>query len=133
VLNTEDVGRLALALPGAIEADHHGIPSFRVAGKIFCTIHGATGRLMVKLDPEDQANLAAGHPGVVEPVPGYWGRKGSTFVNLSLADQALAGRLIRMAWTRVAPAKLKTQVMPQFPKSRTLTSNRPGPRLERKA
>jgi hypothetical protein len=61
---------------------------------------------MVKLDPEDQRNLAEGHPGVVEAVPGAWGRKGSTFVAYRLADPALIARLLEMAWTRVAPAAL---------------------------
>jgi hypothetical protein len=32
------VRRLALALPEAVEADHHGRPSFRVAGRIFATL-----------------------------------------------------------------------------------------------
>ena len=62
---------------------------------------------MVKLDPEDQRNLAAGHPGVVEAVPGYWGRKGSTFVAYESADETLASTLLEMAWTNVAPARLK--------------------------
>jgi hypothetical protein len=106
-MTRDDIRRLALALPEAVEADHHGIPSFRVNGKIFCTIHLEKPRLMVKLDPEDQANLAAGHPGVVEPVPGYWGRKGSTFVAYEAADEALVRTLLLMAWTGVAPARLK--------------------------
>ncbi|HVM99234.1 MAG TPA: MmcQ/YjbR family DNA-binding protein [Caulobacteraceae bacterium] len=103
----DDIRGLALALPEAVEADHHGIPSFRVAGKIFCTIHLDRPRMMVKLDPEDQRNLAEAHPGVVEPVPGYWGRKGSTFVAYQRADAALIATLLRMAWTNVAPARLR--------------------------
>ena len=102
-----DIRHLALALPETVEADHHGIPSFRVAGKIFCTIHLQPPQLMVKLDPEDQANLAAGHPGVVGPVPGYWGRKGSTFVAYGQADADLIETLLRMAYANVAPARLK--------------------------
>jgi hypothetical protein len=107
VVDPEDIRRLALALPETVEADHHGIPSFRVGGKIFCTIHLDHPRTMVKLDMEDQQNLAAGHPGVVEPVPGYWGRKGSTFVWYERADEALIETLLRMAWSNVAPARLK--------------------------
>ncbi len=98
---------LALRLPEAAEADHHGIASFRVGGKIFCTIHVATPRLMVKLDPEDQRNLAEAHPGLIEPVPGYWGRKGSTFVAYEQADEALVATLLKMAWTNVSPTRLK--------------------------
>lgn len=108
-MTPEQIRRLALALPEAAEADHHGIPSFRVDGKIFCTIHLEHPRMMVKLDPEDQANLAAGHPGVVEPVPGYWGRKGSTYVAYEPADEALVATLLKMAWTKVAPARLKAR------------------------
>jgi hypothetical protein len=59
----DDIRRLALAFPEAVEADHHGIPSFRVAGKIVCTLHQDRPRMMVKLDVEDQRNLAEAHPG----------------------------------------------------------------------
>ena len=103
----EDIRRLALALPEATETDHHGIPSFRVRGKIFCTLHRDPPRMMVKLDPEDRRNLSEGHPGVVEPVAGYWGRKGSTFVAYERADAALLATLLDMAWTNVAPARLR--------------------------
>jgi hypothetical protein len=103
----DEIRRLALALPEAVEADHHGMPSFRVAGKIFCTIHQDRPRMMVKLNPEDQANLAAGHPGVVEPVPGYWGRKGSTFIAYERADAGLIATLLKMAYANVAPARLR--------------------------
>ena len=100
--SADDIRRLALALPEAVEADHHGMPSFRVRGKIFSTLHLAQPRMMVKLDPEDQHNLAEAHPGVVEPVPGYWGRKGSTFVWYEQADEALIAMLVAMAHAGVA-------------------------------
>jgi len=101
----DDIRRLALALPEAVEADHHGMPSFRVRGKIFSTIHVAHPRMMVKLDPEDQHNLAEARPGVVEPVPGYWGRKGSTFVWYEQADEGLIAMLLVMAHAGVAPKR----------------------------
>ena len=103
----DDIRRLALALPETLEADHHGIPSFRVKGKIFCTIHLRHPRMMVKLEPEDQHNLAQAHPGVIEAVPGAWGRKGSTFVLYEQTDAALIETLLRMAYANVAPARLK--------------------------
>lgn len=106
-MTEDDIRRLALALPEAVEADHHGMPSFRVAGKIFCTLHQDRPRMMVKLDPEDQHNLAEAHPGVVEAVPGYWGRKGSTFVAYERADAALIETLLQMAFANVAPKRLR--------------------------
>ena len=108
--SADDIRRLALALPDALEADHHGMPSFRVRGKIFSTIHLAHPRMMVKLDPEDQRNLAEAHPGVVEAVPGYWGRKGSTFVWYEQVDEALIETLLAMAHAGVAPKSRKPRL-----------------------
>jgi hypothetical protein len=70
-MTRHDIRRLALALPETEEAGHHGIPSFRVGGRIFCTIHLDHPRIMVKLATEDQHNLTEAHPGVIEAVPGY--------------------------------------------------------------
>ena len=83
-----DIRVIALALPESVEADHHGFPSFRVAGKIFSSLREDRPRIMVKLDLEDQHNFVQSHPGAVEPVPGYWGRKGTTYVDTSKIDQA---------------------------------------------
>jgi hypothetical protein len=105
-MTRDDIRRLALMLPEADEAGHHGIPSFRVAGKIFSTIHIDHPRMMVKLNAEDQHNLSGAHPGVVEPVAGYWGRKGSTFVFFERADEALVKLVLDLAWRNVAPRRL---------------------------
>lgn len=94
--------RLALALPEAVEGDDHGQPAFLVGKKIFCTV-GEGGRCTVRLDPEDQRNLE--EAGAIEPVPGYWGRKGWTHVWIDqVSEDRLAG-LLRLAWAGVAPKR----------------------------
>jgi hypothetical protein len=45
---------------------------------------------------------------VVEPVPGFWGRKGSTFVFFEGADEALVKLALDLAWRNVAPKRLAT-------------------------
>lgn len=105
MLTADDVRRIALAQVEAEEVDHFGMPSFRVGKKIFCTIHAPQHRrAMLKLDPGDQHNLADGD--AIVPVPGYWGRKGSTFVNLDKVDEARLADLMRLAWAGVAPRRL---------------------------
>ena len=106
MLTRDDVRRIALAQPEAYEADHFGMPSFRVGKKIFCTIHQDHPRAMLKLHPEDQRNLTEGLPCVVEPVPGYWGSKGSTFVWFERIEEPRFAELMRMAWAQVAPKRL---------------------------
>ena len=106
MISRDEVRGWALGLPEAVEADHHGMASFRVAGKIFCTLHVDHPRAMVKLSPEDQHNWTLGRADAVEAVPGYWGRKGSTFVWLERADADLMIALLRLAWAHVAPTRL---------------------------
>lgn len=104
MIGPDDIRRAALALPEAYEAPHFDMASFRVGKKIFCTIHTQAPRIMLRLDPEDQRNLSDGE--VITPVPGYWGRNGSTFVDYRrLAPERLPG-LMRMAWATVAPKRL---------------------------
>ena len=110
MISRDEVRRWALALPEAVEEDHHGMPSFRVVGKIFCTLHVDHPRAMVKLTPEDQHNWTQGHPDAVETVPGYWGRKGSTYVWMERADAATMTTLLSLAWSTVAPKRLQAAI-----------------------
>lgn len=105
MLTREDVRRIALALPEAHEMPHFEATSFRVRGKIFCTM-GEEPRATLKFDPEDQHNLVAAHPGAISPVDGYWGRSGWTVVDCAGLDEGVVGDLMRMAWARVAPKRL---------------------------
>lgn len=62
--------------------------------------------MMVKLAGEDQYNFVTAHPDVIEPVPGYWGRKGATYVDTSQADEALIATLLKLAWSGVARGRV---------------------------
>ena len=106
-MTADKVRSAALEFPEAVEADHHGSPSFRVRGKIFCTLRPETARMMVKLDIEDQRNFCEAHPDAIAPVPGYWGRKGSTFVDCSGVDEETIRTLRDLAWRGVAPRSLR--------------------------
>jgi len=106
MLTPDDIRRLALALPEAHEAPHFESTSFRVGKKIFATMGPAEPSIVLKLDPEDQRNLAEGRPGVVAPVEGYWGRSGWTRVHTGETDASELAGLLRMAWAQVAPKRL---------------------------
>ena len=99
----DEARRLALALPGAVEADHHGRPSFRVAGKIFATLRD-----------DNHLNVMLDEPGIltaVEAAPDtcaelWWGKRLSAVqVALDRADAELVRDLLTDAWERRAPAR----------------------------
>jgi hypothetical protein len=61
---------------------------------------------MLKFSPEDQANLVADDPQRISPVPGAWGRRGSTFVEIATIAPERLETLVRLAWTTAAPKSL---------------------------
>ena len=108
-MSTARFRRVALALPGVIEGAHHGHADFRVGKRVFASLgypDDAWG--MVKLTPEQQALLVETEPEMFRPVPGAWGRNGSTNVRLAKADQTTLRSALGMAWRNVAPKSLLT-------------------------
>ena len=99
--------RIALGLPEAVEGAHQGVADFRVSKRIFATLgypDKAWG--MVKLTPEQQSMLVEAEPDIFRPVPGGWGKSGSTNVRLAKADATTLRSALAMAWRNVAPKSL---------------------------
>jgi len=91
--------RIALSLPEAVEGAHMGHADFRVGGKIFATLgHPDPAYGMVQLKPDQQALLLETSPDIFQPVPGGWGRQGSTHVKLAAADAATLKNALMLAW-----------------------------------
>ncbi|MET0271491.1 MAG: MmcQ/YjbR family DNA-binding protein [Phenylobacterium sp.] len=110
-----DVRRLALALPEACEDLHRGKPAFRVQARIFAMLGEPGGQgfmgldqpnlVLLKLDREDQLNMAAARPDAIRATDDY-GRHGWTHVALDRLDAEALQTLLRLAWINVAPKRL---------------------------
>jgi hypothetical protein len=93
-----------MALPEAVEQDHHGRPSFRVAGRIFATLWDEE-HTNVMLDEDGIRTAAQAHPEVCEEL--RWGRRlAAVRVNLRRADAPLVSELYEDAWEGKAPKRL---------------------------
>jgi hypothetical protein len=94
---TDEVARqLALALPDTVEQDHHGFPSFRVAGRIFATLPGPD-RLRAMLDEAGIRSAAATSPESCREF--FWGRRlACVEVDLTRASERLVRELLADAW-----------------------------------
>ena len=104
MLSADDARRTALALPEAVELDHHGRPSFRVAGKIFATLWDEQ-HMNVMLDEPGILTAVQAHPEICAEV--MWGKRlAAVRVDLRAADEALLADLLADAWERKAPARL---------------------------
>ena len=115
-----DLRRSALALPEAYEDMHRRRPAFRVNARIFAML-GVTGNhslftslgwdnvAVVKLDREDQLNMAAQYPEAIQPTETY-GYNGWTYLRLEALDEETLALVLRLAWVHVAPKRLSKAI-----------------------
>jgi hypothetical protein len=104
MVSTDDARAIALALPEAVEQDHHGRPSFRVEGRIFATLWTPRA-LNVMVGPDRIAAAVEDDPEACSNV--YWGRTlRAVRVDLDAAGTELVTDLLAEAWSRKAPRRL---------------------------
>jgi hypothetical protein len=96
----------ALSLPETEEYRHFHLPAFRVGKKIFATIHEDKHFMMVKLSLIDQSVFCSFNKEIIFPVPGGWGRQGSTFIDLKKVKKAMLLDALTTAWKNVAATKM---------------------------
>ena len=99
--------RIALSMPEAVEGSHFGSADFRVGNKIFATLAlQKEGYGVLLLTSEQQTGMVEDEPNIFSPVPGGWGRKGSTRVRLAKVPADILRAALRMAWRRKVPKRL---------------------------
>lgn len=110
MIEPQRVRELALELPEAVEADHHGRPSFRVGGRIFATLWDPS-HMNVMLDEPGILTAVEGHPDACAPF--HWGKRlAAVHVDLGRADEPLVRELLADAWERKAPKRLLPRRVP---------------------
>jgi hypothetical protein len=102
VVSSEQARRIALALPETVERDHHGRPSFRVAGRIFATLWDEH-HMNVMLDEGGIRTATQSAPEICEEV--WWGKRlAAVRVDLRRAEERLLADLLADAWEGKAKA-----------------------------
>ena len=105
MLSRQQARELALALPEAVEQDHHGRPSFRVGGKIFAT-QWDEHHMNVMLDEGGIRTALHASPETCAEV--WWGKRlAAVRVDLRRASADLLSELLADAWERKAPKRLR--------------------------
>jgi len=95
-MDHDAVRRLALALDGTEERDHHGKPSFRTRRRIFATLPDET-HLHVMLPEEGIRGAVAEWPAWTEEM--WWGRRLAALrVDLVSCDAGVVAELVEDAW-----------------------------------
>jgi hypothetical protein len=98
VVSVEQARALALSLPEAVEQDHHGRPSFRVAKRIFATLWDPE-HMNVMVDEPGIHTAVQAHPSICAEV--WWGKRlAAVRADLRRIDEGLLRELLTDAWER---------------------------------
>jgi hypothetical protein len=106
MVSNETFRMLALSFPESEEHPHFHKTSFRIRNRIFATLDEKQSRAMVKLTAINQSVYCKIDPAVIFPVPGGWGKKGATYVELKNISKSLAREILSLAYSTVAPPAL---------------------------
>lgn len=94
-VSPEEARQLALQLPGAVEQDHHGKPSFRVNKRIFATLW-SNERMNVMLDEGGILTAVEASPACT---PVHWGKRlAAVGVALPAVERGDLAQLLLEAW-----------------------------------
>jgi hypothetical protein len=106
MVSREQARELALALPEAVEQDHHGRPSYRVGGKIFAT-QWDEDHMNVMVDEGGIRTAIDAAPETCEEV--WWGKRlAAVRVDLRRVRAEMLADLLADAWETKAPRRLRS-------------------------
>ena len=91
-----DLRRLALALPGTIEAPHVDRRAFKVH-RIYVTLAADGATANFKFTPDEQSLKCMVAPGIFAALDNGWGRQGWTTMTLAVATEADLAAALAMA------------------------------------
>ena len=103
------VRKFALSFEGASEVVHVDRPVFRTTRKIFATLPPDEQSVNLMFDPPTQEFFCEQAPGVIEPLPGGWGRMGMSRCDLKAADEALVHSALKAAHALALPKAKKSR------------------------
>jgi hypothetical protein len=106
MITTEEARKAALRFPEVEEKSHFEKPDFRVKKKIFAVLHTDKNAMVLKFTPEDQSVFCSFNREIIYPIPGGWGKRGWTFVNLKKIKKSMFNDALTVAWKTVAGKKL---------------------------
>lgn len=106
---------MALSLPGTIELPHFDRASFRVnlpgrqtGKKIFATLDEKNKIAVLMFSPLEQSVFCAFDKTIIYPVPGGWGKQGSTIFELGKIKKAMLKDALKVAYDKIV-TKSKTR------------------------
>ena len=105
MVTIETFRQMALSLPDVAELPHFEKASFRIKKKIFATLAEEKNIAMLTLSLIDQSVFCSFDKAVIYPVPGAWGTKGATYINLKKIKKTMLKDALACAYQNIIAKK----------------------------
>jgi hypothetical protein len=105
MVNIETFRQMALSLPHTVELPHFEKTSFRVNKKIFATLSEEKSIAMLTLSLIDQSVFCSFDKAIIYPVPGAWGAKGCTYIDLKKIKKIMLKDALTCAYQNILAKK----------------------------
>src|SRR5689334_9091814 len=102
MVTIDSVRALALSFPDTDEHPHFDRRAFRVKKKIFATLQEKKNIVCFMFTPVDQSVFCAYDKTIFYPVPGGWGLKGATYVDLKKVPKRMFKDAMTVAYSTKA-------------------------------
>lgn len=101
MVTPETFRKMALALPGTIEMPHFNRTSFRINKRIFATLIENDKIAVLMFSPLQQSVFCSFDKTIIYPVPGGWGRQGSTIFELRKIKKAMMQDALTVVYNEI--------------------------------
>jgi hypothetical protein len=96
--NNDTFRQIALSFADTSEVFHFEKKAFRSKKKIFATLMESTGIGVALLTPAEQYVFCKLNEKNIYPVPGKWGLKGATFLNIKNLSKKILKEILETAY-----------------------------------
>ena len=109
MVSNETFRQMALALPDVIELPHFDRASFRINKRIFATLVEKENKAVLMFSPIQQSVFCSFDKTIVYPVPGGWGRQGSTIFELGKIKKAMMKDALHVVYDEILTKSLRNK------------------------
>ncbi len=103
---TETFRQFALSFADTVEKPHFDATSFRINGKIFCSLEIEKQKACLKLSLEDQHQFCSIAESIY-PVDNNWGKSGWTYIDIDKIEEDLLVEALTSSYREVSKPKKK--------------------------
>ena len=127
MVSKEQVKKIVLSFPGAVEGTSYGYPSYKVVGKFFTRLRDEDNSLVMGVDSIDERDMLLEANPLVFHITDHYKNYPYVLVRIAKIDAKTLHGMLERHWRKIAPKKLaKAPSPPAVTRKRGKKTKRAG-------